>query len=284
MPAGSSRKMQTVALLARRRALKRSRALGHAGPPAAAPLKPWAKTFLPGGNELPSLRIFCSAALARKGGCMLHVHAAERAEQRPRALAPQGAAGRAHSPRKGCTYRAAGVADGARGRRRGGRALGGRRRGAPSHLPRGRAIFPEGADGGTQAGAGAGPRASRALGGAWGWPWTQTSSRGSPAAGAWTSTSKYVWAAGRKCGNTLPARCTPEECGTLRVGVSISCRPCHAEIEALWQRRRPGGLSCSRCERWACLQVSCPRRARWRSPRSLRGAGCGGRSHLYGVV
>ena len=59
----------------RRAPFKPSRARGHAVPPAAAPLKPWAKTFLPGGNELPSLRIFCSAALARKGGscctCML---------------------------------------------------------------------------------------------------------------------------------------------------------------------------------------------------------------------
>ena len=46
----------------RRAPFKPSRALGHSGPPAAAPFKPWVKTFLPGGKEFPSLRIFCSLA------------------------------------------------------------------------------------------------------------------------------------------------------------------------------------------------------------------------------
>ena len=38
----------------RRASLKPSRAPGHSGPPAAAPLKPWVKTCPPDGNELPS--------------------------------------------------------------------------------------------------------------------------------------------------------------------------------------------------------------------------------------
>ena len=46
----------------RRAPLRPSRALGHAGPPAAAPSKPWVKTCPPDGNELPPLRIFCSLA------------------------------------------------------------------------------------------------------------------------------------------------------------------------------------------------------------------------------
>ena len=52
---GSSRLQKNAKSHACQRAfLKPSRAPGHSGPQAAAPLKPWVKTCPPDGNELPS--------------------------------------------------------------------------------------------------------------------------------------------------------------------------------------------------------------------------------------
>ena len=81
----------------RRASFKPSRALGHSGPPAAASLKPWVKTLLPDGNELPSLRIFCSL---ESRDTMSDVHSTDR--RAPAGPRWRGATSAAARPGRAC--------------------------------------------------------------------------------------------------------------------------------------------------------------------------------------
>ena len=52
----------------RRAPFKPSRALGHAGPPVAASLKPWVKTFLPDGNLFPVHAVYLPSSTSSLAG------------------------------------------------------------------------------------------------------------------------------------------------------------------------------------------------------------------------